>query len=326
MAAKNESALLIISEVVRKSIEEKNLHIDYPAILNLCREKKISSYALHQIIERELALTEAAPDDQPAKKVGFVKVVVPERPRPVPPGKGATKSEDKEPVRNDDTDVVKKPSFIRRVFRSTLRALLVITVLGLIGLGVFLLNGSLNDTKNELSDAKNKIRLLSSEVSNLNEELDNTRLSLKNTRTERDEAQKEMNDFKDKVASSMPLIITGIQIANTNNSGDIETDYGNTIYSSNTMYLKPKISYTGIKTGENINLDVKLYTPSGLSTGTGSPNGCSFSSSIQVNSGDNTEMLLGWGGSSRGHWRSGQYRFEIWYGDVCLKSKSFTIY
>ena len=203
--------------------------------------------------------------------------------------------------------------------------LLILAVLAC-GVGLFLLNVSLNDTKNELVGARNEISELNSKVSNLSEDLDNTKTSLQITRKERDEAQQKMNDLKDKVGSSMPIIITDIQIANTNNSGDIETDYGNTIYSSNTMFLKPKISYTGIKTGENINLNVKFYTSSGLSTGSSSPYGCSYSTSMYVYSGDNTETLSGWGGSSRGHWRSGQYRFEIWYGDVCLKAKSFTVY
>lgn len=203
--------------------------------------------------------------------------------------------------------------------------LLVLAVLAC-GVGLFFLNGSLNDTKNELSSARSEINELNNKVSNLGEELDNTKTSLKITREERDEAQQKLNDLKDKVGSSMPIIITDIQIANTYNNGDIDTDYGNTIYSSNTMYLKPKISYTGIKTGNNIDLNIKFYTPSGLSTGSNSPYGYSYSKSMYVYSGENTETLSGWGGSSRGHWSSGTYRFEIWYGSVCLKAKSFTIY
>ena len=203
--------------------------------------------------------------------------------------------------------------------------LLVLAVLAC-GVGLFFLNGSLNDTKNELSSARSEISELNSKVSNLTEELGNTKTSLKITREERDDALQKMNDLKDKVSSSMPIIITDIQIANTSYSGDIETDYGNTIYSSSTMYLKPKISYTGIKTGENIDINVKFYTPSGLSTGSKSPYGCSYSTSMYVYSGENIEALSGWGGSSRGHWSSGTYRFEIWYGSVCLKAKTFTIY
>ena len=204
-------------------------------------------------------------------------------------------------------------------------AILILAVLAC-GIGLFFLNDSLNDTKNELSSAKNEISELNGKVSSLSKELSNTKNTVEVTRKERDEVRQKMNDLKDEVGSSMPIIISDIQIANTNTDGDIETDYGNTIYSSSTMYLKPKITYTGIKTGESIDLKVKFYTPSGLSTGSSSPYGWSYSSSIYVYSGKNVESLSGWGGSSRGHWKSGKYRFEIWYGDVCLKSKSFTVY
>lgn len=86
------------------------------------------------------------------------------------------------------------------------------------------------------------------------------------------------------------------------------------------------IKYIGVKTGEDIKLNIKLYTPLGLSTGSSSPSGFSYTASVYVYSGDNTEVLGGWGNSSRGYWSRGNYRFEIWYADVCLKSKKFTIY
>ena len=194
------------------------------------------------------------------------------------------------------------------------------------GVGLFFLNGSLNSTKNELSNAKAEISELHKKNSSLSIELENTKSSLESTRKERDEIQQKINDLRNKVNSTMPIIITDIQIANTNSGGDIETDYGSIIYSRNTMYLKPKITYTGIKTGEKIDLSIRFYTPSGMSTGSNSPYGYSYSASLYVYSGENTEALSGWGGSSRGHWSSGTYRFEIWYGDVCLKSKKFTIY
>ena len=196
----------------------------------------------------------------------------------------------------------------------------------LCGVGLFFLNGSLNSTKGELSRAWTQIENLNEEVEDLEEKLEDTKASLKIACEERDEARREKNNLKNKVSSVMPIIITDIQVANTSYGGDIETDYGYTIYSNNTMYLKPKITYTGIKTGENIDLEVKFYTPSGLSTGSNSPYGCSYSTSIYVYSGENTESLSGWGGSSRGHWGKGTYRFEIWYGSVCLNSKTFTIY
>ena len=177
---------------------------------------------------------------------------------------------------------------------------------------VFVHVNSLNDTKNKLSDTREKFYNLKSEMDSLGEE--------------RDDALREIKEWKSKVGTVMPIIIKDVKIANTSYDGDIETDYGKIIYSKNTMYLNPKINYIGVKTGEKIKFNIKLYTPSGLSTGSDSPSGFSYTASIYVYSGDNTEVLGGWGNSSRGNWSRGNYRFEIWYADVCLKSKSFTIY
>lgn len=206
-------------------------------------------------------------------------------------------------------------------------SLSVAVIAGLVGL--YFLNGSLNDTKEQLLQARNTIEEQELSITALNDEmravraeLIGTQASLKVAIEERDTARVKL----DKLANMMPIAISDIEIANTYYDGSLETGYGYTIYSHLSMYLKPRITYTGIKTGENIDLYVKLYTPSGLSTGTSSPQGYTFSESMYVHSGKNTETLLGWGGSSKGHWRSGKYRFEIWYGNVCLKARSFTIY
>ncbi len=203
----------------------------------------------------------------------------------------------------------------------------VAVIAGLVGL--YFLNGSLNDTKNQLLQARNTIEEQELSITALNDEmravraeLIGTKASLKVAIEERDTARVTL----DRLGNMMPIAISDIEIANTYYSGSMETDYGYTIYSHQSMYLKPRITYTGIKTGENIDLYVKLYTPSGLSTGASSPQGYTFSESMYVYSGENTETLLGWGSSSKGHWRSGKYRFEIWYGNVCLKAKSFTIH
>lgn len=128
------------------------------------------------------------------------------------------------------------------------------------------------------------------------------------------------------IGETYPLIITDIEIANTYSNGDIETGYGNKIYSRNTMYLKPKIYYTGVVSGTKT-LKVKLYKPNGsLSQGNSSPSGCSYDDSFYISSYSTTETLKGWGGQYKGHWDPGTYRIEIWYENTCLKTKSFTIY
>lgn len=152
-----------------------------------------------------------------------------------------------------------------------------------------------------------------------------------NLLTEKDKVSGLGNDIKslreslNTIGAKYPIIITDIQIANTDSEGGIETNYGSTLYSSYTMYLTPKITYKTISNG-NITLYIKLYRPNGdLSTGTSSPSGYSFSSSINP-SGDSYDVLSGWGSGSKGNWSSGTYRIEVWYKGTCLNTKSFTIY
>lgn len=58
-----------------------------------------------------------------------------------------------------------------------------------------------------------------------------------------------LSNLKGKIGMTYPLIISDIEIANVAYGGDIETNYGDAIYSSNTMYLKPRIKYYGISSG-----------------------------------------------------------------------------
>ena len=144
-----------------------------------------------------------------------------------------------------------------------------------------------------------------------------------------DSLQRNIDDLQskyDKITSIFPFRITDVEIGNVYNDGTIQTAYGYTLYSSETMYLKPKLYYTGYVSATR-DLRVKLYLPSGnLSQGTGSPNGFTYSTNVYINTASNEVVLLGWGGNNKGHWSPGTYRIEIWYNDICLKTKSFTIY
>lgn len=171
----------------------------------------------------------------------------------------------------------------------------------------------LYQTRASLDDANASIRELSAE--------------LQLVKQEKNDIENEYANLRNKVGDAMPFIITDVEIANVYHDGDIETDYGSAIYSSNSMYLKPRIKYDGINSGTK-EIKVKLYYPDGsLSSGTGSPYGYTYSQQEFFSSGSNNTMYLkGWGNSSKGHWRSGSYRLEIWYGNTCLKSKTFYIY
>ena len=203
------------------------------------------------------------------------------------------------------------------------------------GIGIFLLNDTLTFTRGQLEEANdsiaskdNQITQKNQRISNLNSQINSLQSSLSNEKDKRERAENELNNLKESFSSAIPILITNMEIGNTYNDGSIETSYGSSIYSSNSMYLQPKITYTGIRTGENITLYAKLYGISGtLQTGTSSPSGYTFSSSMTVSSGSgNTYVLSGWGGSNKGFWSRGSYRYEIWYGNVCLRAKTFSVY
>lgn len=129
------------------------------------------------------------------------------------------------------------------------------------------------------------------------------------------------------VSGKFPMVVSYIEIANTYSGGDIETNYGNSIYSSSSRYLTPRINYTGLESG-TIELKVKWFNPDGsLRKGTSSPSDCCFKQDVYVYKGESqTVSLKGWGNASAGHWNAGTYRLEIWYGSVCLASRSVRVY
>lgn len=209
---------------------------------------------------------------------------------------------------------------------------------------IALLQDTLTNERNTIESQKTEIRVLNSNIlsyqdslkaslsyneelqsslSYCQSELSSSRKELTSCQTSLRKAENNFSAFKKK----FPIDITDIEIANTYQNGNIETNYGYTIYSRNTMFLRPRIKYTGINSGQTIILKVKWYTPNGsLSRGDSSPNGFSQSESLYVYSGSNTTMLISWGNKNKGYWGKGTYRIEIWYEDVCLRAENFTIY
>lgn len=174
---------------------------------------------------------------------------------------------------------------------------------------IVLLQDTIADDRELISQKKKELRDLS--------------LSLDLCKDSLSETQSNLNLVK----NDFPIRISSIDIANIYSNLEIETGYGGTIYSKNTMYLQPRINYTGIDAGRSINLKVKWYMPNGaLRAGDSSPTGYSQQESIYVCSGYNTKILQGWGNDNRGNWKRGTYRIEIWYENVCLKAKTFAIH
>jgi len=215
------------------------------------------------------------------------------------------------------------------------------------GIGILFLTNNLSTTQRKLDDANNEIEKKEQKLVEANNTIEKQVKTIKKRDDKITEQRDRIHqlkdsvedclqlyeneksnyqDFKSRVVSTYPMIISDIQIANTYQNGNIETDYGNAIYSYRTMFLRPKIKYYGLTYGSH-NLKVKWYRPDGtLRIGSSSPPGFSQSENVYVYTGYNERKLVGWGNEPKGHWSKGNYRVEIWYGNVCLKSKEFTIY
>lgn len=165
---------------------------------------------------------------------------------------------------------------------------------------------------NERTSSGNQISKLESQINSKDNEIRNVKAKLSNLKSE--------------IASISPFVIYKVEIGNSYKGGDLETDYGNTIYSSHTMYLTPKIYYKGFAAG-SYELKIKWFRPNGsMSSGTSSPYGYSQSDSHSLSEGNNSLELSGWGNETMGHWESGEYRLEIWYDGRCAFVKQFRIY
>ncbi len=173
---------------------------------------------------------------------------------------------------------------------------------------------------NSLLNMQAKVDSMYGEILCLNENIDAER-------ARRERVDSNFCSFKESVSSSFPILVTNIEIANIYKDGRIETGYGYSIESSRSMFLCPKITYTGIRTGEDITLYYKLYDEYGeLFRVNSAPEGYSMGGKTYVYSGSgNTYAFLGIGVEDKGHWRKGKYKCEIWYADKCLMSKTFII-
>ncbi len=192
-----------------------------------------------------------------------------------------------------------------------------------------LLQKEASKNRNSIDSLNNLAQSQESVISDLRSDLSSANSSLSSTKSELSQVQRKLSNYQKKIGKHLPLIVTNIEIANHYKGGKEETGYGGTIYSKNSMYLTPRINYIGLVEGTRTFL-IKLYKPDGtLSTGSPSsetPKGYSYSASGYIYEGENKRELSGWGNEKKGNWAKGTYKIEVWYNDMCLKTKSFTIY
>ena len=138
-------------------------------------------------------------------------------------------------------------------------------------------------------------------------------------------AEHRLTDFQEMVGQRYPLIIDSIKIGNVNRIQQVQSDFGQPIYSSETMYLQPRVFYRGIKHG-NVELYVRWYDEDGhLRVGEGSPAGYSQVCETYVYEESKTLNLKGWGSENRGNWHRGRYRLEVWCNGMLLGTKHFSV-
>lgn len=107
------------------------------------------------------------------------------------------------------------------------------------------------------------------------------------------------------------------------NTGD---PVGTPIVSGKTTYLIPWVTVFSKQKIDNGKFYVKFYTPSGLSTGSESKNGYSYSDNFSVEANKPTTLqFIGWGAETPGHWGPGDYRIEIWYDGKRIGSNTFRV-
>lgn len=120
--------------------------------------------------------------------------------------------------------------------------------------------------------------------------------------------------------------IYSIEIRNESWQGNSITEYGEKIYSSKAMILKPQISYKSYA-DRDYKFYVKWIKPDGsIRRSNFSPAGYSQSKSCKLYYGEGTCELAGWGSKTKSIWKEGNYAIEIWCEGTLLKRKEFTIY
>ena len=133
----------------------------------------------------------------------------------------------------------------------------------------------------------------------------------------------------DKYASKAYMDILGISFANADADNTIIDNYDSKLYAKEVKYLTPRISYKGLGSGEKeVTLYIKLFDEDGkLKTGTGSPDGFTYSKEVKVENGTGKYIKLpGWGNPKGGSYNAGLYKMEIWYKDNMLYQKEIRLY
>lgn len=130
-------------------------------------------------------------------------------------------------------------------------------------------------------------------------------------------------------ANTAYMEIVSVSFGNSDNNGNIITEYGSTLFDNDMRYLKPKLCYNGLASeSKTIEIKTKIINPDGSlrRNNETSPVGYTQSYDVTVYPGTNkTRTLSGWGNNEKSTYKAGKYQFELWYNEKKLYSTSFEI-
>ncbi len=158
-------------------------------------------------------------------------------------------------------------------------------------------------------DLEQKLNQVQSELSSKSAELDSIHQQIRTEKQNR-----------------IPITVTGVQFANESYYSELIDNYGSILYSSRICFLKPKISFTGRKSG-SYTLTEKLIRPDGsVLHGDSSPENATQSFSINTSPGRNGQTeISSWGWKDPGNYEAGRWTLQIGYDDILIYSTTFDI-
>ena len=196
-----------------------------------------------------------------------------------------------------------------------------LVAVGLIAIVSF--NQNVNELRSVLKSRDVSIDSLNVVIGNKNQAISTQESIINRKENELNSTKSELSTIKgvlDNISAYVPFVVSEMTVKN---EGE---EYEGTIYSKNTTHIYPKLEGYGLVDG-TIELFVKFYSPDGLSTYSESPSGYTYSDKVSLNKHqNNTVVLSGYGNKSKGNWKSGAYRIEVWHKGKLLYEKRFTIY
>jgi hypothetical protein len=125
---------------------------------------------------------------------------------------------------------------------------------------------------------------------------------------------------------NLRINISSMSAGNSTQNNQWITSPGERLNASEIRYLKPRIEYSAWGGGE-VKLDTKIISPGGrLLTGSSSPAGYTYSTTINISPGSSLMLdLLGYGNADQSSYYPGVWTVEIWYEGIRIYSAGVTL-